>query len=412
MIKSLKNQGLNISEIANALNLDRKTVSNNLRKDKTPKYIRSKVYSKLDGFKDYVDKRLEKYNISSLKLYEEIQKQGFKGKYGIVNSYVKSVKKKLKNDAVIRFETMPGEQAQVDWGYCGKIFDCVKRKWIKINCFVMVLGYSRMRYIEFFEDQKIESFLQGHNNAFKYFNGYTREVLYDNLKSVVIKRLMRAKDSVFNKKFMDYAGYYGFQPILARPYKPNTKGKVENTVKYVKQNFLSGEEFNSLNEINQKAKIWLEKVNNKIHATTKEVPFIRLKKEGLLSIQNKQLYDLTPTYYRIVQKDCHFSFRANFYSVPYKYAGKEVNIKLIDNIIYVKYRNILIASHNLNIKDRYKYITKEEDIKELREIRIKNKAKIRKYKKEESIKLMLKMNNHYIDDVEKRDLRTYEGVLI
>lgn len=411
MIKSLKNQGLKISEIAKTLNLDRKTVSNNLKKDKTPKYIRTKIQSKLDGFKEYIDKRLEKYNLTSLKLYEEIQTQGFKGKYGIVNKYVKYIKKKLKNEAVLRFETIPGEQAQVDWGYCGKIFDVEERKWIKLNCFVIVLGYSRMKYIEFFENQKLESFLQGHNNAFIYFGGFTREILYDNLKSVVIKRLLRTKDSVFNKKFMDYAGYYGFQPILCRPYKPNTKGKVENTVNYVKQNFLAGDEFNCLTELNQKAKIWLEKVNNKTHGTTKEIPNSRLKQEGLLSIQNKKLYDLTPIYYRKIQKDCHFSFKSNFYSVPYKYTGKEVNIKVIDNVIYVRYRNTLIASYDLNTTDRYKYITKEDHIKELRELRMRNNPKIRKYKRKELIRLMLKKNNHYIDDVEKRDLRTYEGVL-
>jgi len=112
----------------------------------------------------------------------------------------------------------------------------------------------------------------GHNNAFKYFGGHTKEILYDNLKSVVIKRAIRAKESKFNKKFMDFAGYYGFNPILCRPYKPNTKGKVENSVLYVRQNFFAGEEFTSLNDINRKSQEWLKAINARIHSTTKQQP--------------------------------------------------------------------------------------------------------------------------------------------
>ena len=106
----------------------------------------------------------------------------------------------------------------------------------------------------------------GHNLAFEYFGGYTREILYDNLKSVVIKRAFKQKDSEFNKRFTEYAGFYGFKAILARPYRPQTKGKVENTVNFVRTNFFAAEEFVSVTDINNKARTWLNRVKSLIMA--------------------------------------------------------------------------------------------------------------------------------------------------
>ena len=413
MIHNLKYVGLSNSEIARQLNMDRKTVSKYLKSKKTPEYHRKKRQGILDEFKEYIDRRLEKYNLTSQKLYEEIQKQGYKGGYSSVNKYVKIKKDELKLKAVIRFESMPGEQSQVDWGYCGKIYDREQRKEIRLYCFVMILGYSRMRYVEFFEDQKMQNFLEGHNNAFKYFGGYTKEILYDNLKSVVIKRRFRMKDSEYNKKFLDYAGYYGFRPILARPYKPETKGKVENSVKYVKQNFIAGEEFESLRDINKRIKEWLEKVNNSIHHTTREKPKERLTRENLISIENRRLYELTEIYYRKVQLDCHFSYKGNYYSVPYKYAGKEIAIKVEKRRVIAIYQGKQIAEHQINQTEKYKYITEPKHLEGLLEYRMRyRKRKPGKQKKTDTANKINLMHNVYSVEeqtlVEKRDLKVYE----
>ena len=195
MMRNLFKQGLSKSEIAKSLGVTRKTVRRNLEKDTLPKYSRKESSSKLDRYKSYVEERLSKYNLSSYKLYEEVVKQGYKGKYGILNLFVRSKKKELKNKAVLRFETLPGEQAQVDWGSCGSIYDVEQRQVIKLYCFVIVLGFSRVKYVAFFTRQDTQSFLEGHNRAFKYFGGYSKEILYDNLKSVVIKRMFKAEDS-------------------------------------------------------------------------------------------------------------------------------------------------------------------------------------------------------------------------
>ena len=191
-----------------------------------------------------------------------------------------------------------------------------------------------MRYIHFFDSDDTHHFLQGHNNAFKYFGGYPREILYDNLKSVVLKRAFKQKDSTFNKEFLEFSGFYGFKAILAQPYRPQTKGKVENTVRYIRENFFIGSDFRSLTEINKNALEWLDKVNNQIHHTTHERPTERLPKENLIKVVGK-FYDLSQVYYRKVQSDCHFSFKGNFYSCSSQYAGKEVVIRMEMDDIFV-----------------------------------------------------------------------------
>ena len=203
-------------------------------------------------------------------------------------------------------------------------------------------------------------------------------------------------------------------PILCRPYKPNTKGKVEINVRYVKENFYKGREFRSLDEINKSAKIWLANINKRIHQTTKQRPIDRLKMENLNSIENKKLYDTTEIYYRKVYKDIHFSFKGKYYSVPYKYAFKEVAIRLQeDKKMIVTYRNEIIAIHNLNINENEYYITLPEHMEPLKKIRMRSqyyqylKKKPKKESRTNKINIISKY--HSIDeDVQIRNLSYYE----
>ena len=145
----------------------------------------------------------------------------------------------------------------------------------------MILGYSRNRYIEFVTDMSTETLIQCHINAFHFFGGYPKEILYDNMKQVVIKRLLKQSESEMNPKFMDFAGFYGFKPILCRPYRGQTKGKVERTVRYVRENFMVGIRYSSLADLNAQALAWCRKVNNRVHGTTNKIPFQQLSEEHL-----------------------------------------------------------------------------------------------------------------------------------
>lgn len=416
MIRQLEKQGLNKTEISRRMGLDRKTVRRALTTEDLPKYKRkSSADTKLEPYREYLETRLEKYNLTSMKLFNEIKDQGFNGKYGIVNIHVKKLKNNYRNQAVLRFETLPGEQAQVDWGYFGEFYDYEKKKWIKLCCFLMVLGYSRMKFIQFFEKDSTDEFLEGHNRAFEYFGGYSKEILYDNLKSVVIKRAFKQKDSEFNKKFIEYSGFYGFKPVLARPYRPQTKGKVENTVRYVRESFFNGSEFRSLKELNNKAKDWLKSVNDKIHCSTHEKPIERLKRENL--IKAHKLYDLSKIYYRKVGIDSHFSFRGNFYSVPPDYVKKEVVVKTIEeNKILVYYRNEQIGFHELEECFKGGYHTSPSHYLELKKLAFKQRIPktiiTKQTEEEEEYEAHISFNAAQViqlyPEVEQRDLRVYQ----
>ena len=185
----------------------------------------------------------------------------------------------LDEKATVRFETMPGKQGQMDCGFFEEHTVYEDGKWKRRYCFLLVLGCSRMRYIEFVTDMSTNILIRCHQNAFRYFGGYPEEILYDNMKQVVVKQLLKQEDSTLNRQFEDFAGFYGFKPILCRPYRGQTKGKVERTVRFVRDNFMIGIKYNSLADLNGQALAWCNKVNGKVHATINEIPFERLKKE-------------------------------------------------------------------------------------------------------------------------------------
>lgn len=142
-----------------------------------------------------------------VKIKEKIEEHfSIKISYTSVQEYVKQTKNKLNTKATVRFETMPGLQGQVDWGFFEnyKIIDEYGLE-KKLYCFLMILGYSRMRYIEFVTDMTTSTLIRCHLNAFNYFGGYPQEILYDNMKQVVIKRLLKQSESELNKEFEDFA---------------------------------------------------------------------------------------------------------------------------------------------------------------------------------------------------------------
>ena len=252
-----------------------------------------------------MDQWLEEAPYSAVRILERLQEQGFEGKYSIVKEYVRSRKMDLNEKATVRFETMPGKQRQMDWGFIEDHTVYENGKWKKLYCFLLVLGYSRMRYIEFVTDMSTNTLIRCHQNAFRYFGGYPEEILYDNMKQVVVKRLLKQEDSTLNRQFEDFAGFYGFKPILCRPYRGQTKGKVERTVQFVRDNFMIGIQYKSLADLNGQALAWCNKVNGKVHATINEIPFERLKKEGLSPLKREYIIDKINL--RRVQKDCLIS---------------------------------------------------------------------------------------------------------
>ena len=165
MIRDLHAQGLNITEISNKTGFDRKTVRKylNLRTIPEPKQ-RAKRDSKLDNYKDYIIKKLHEGPFTAARLFREIQEMGFTGKITIVSDFVTKVRPEHGVPATLRYETKPGIQAQVDWSEFGKVG--IDSKMQKLYCFNMILGFSRMRYIEFTLSIDVYSLIKCHVNAF------------------------------------------------------------------------------------------------------------------------------------------------------------------------------------------------------------------------------------------------------
>ncbi len=244
--------------------------------------------------------------------------------------------------AFVRFETVPGEQAQMDWGHFGN--------WDgrRLYGFALTLCWSRMQYVEFTQRQDAETLLNCMVHAFSYFGGVTATVLTDNMKTVVLDRV--DGQPRFHAKLLDFASYYGFVPRACHPYRPQTKGKIESTIRYIKSSFWPGLSFDSLAELNRQALTWCGEANHRVHATTREVAAERFAREELVPLNGQPAYDTSYVSHRLVAKDCMLAHRGNRYSVPHAYAGKSVVVRepRESGRIRIFHQQDMIAEHALS----------------------------------------------------------------
>jgi len=210
----------------------------------------------LDPYKGLVGKILDDYpRLRATRIFEMIRARGYPGSVVQLRRYVAGIRPQ-RAEAFLRLETLPGEQAQVDWGNFGKIqVGSAKRA---LSCFVMVLSWSRAIYARFALDQTLESFMRGHVLAFEALGGVPREILYDNLKSVVLDR---AGDHIrFHPRILDLAGYYHFAPKPCAPYRGNEKGKVERQIQYLRHSFFAARRFASVEDLNAQLARWIAEI--------------------------------------------------------------------------------------------------------------------------------------------------------
>ena len=246
--------------------------------------------------------------------------------------------------AVYRYETDPGKQSQVDFGEFGYIEIDGKRR--KLYAFSMILGYSRMRYAEFTTDISTRNVIRMHLNAFRYYGGYIDTILYDNMKQVVLDRKLKTSDSTFNGEFMIFAEYYGITVRLCYPYRAQTKGKIESTIKYLRYNFWAGRSFDSLPDVNVQCNEWLQKVNSRIHGTTREIPYERLGKEPLNPMDSVQDYSVRIEDVRKISRDCYVSYKGNRYSVPWMHAGRVARV-IASSTLKIQVDSQIVAEHDI-----------------------------------------------------------------
>jgi transposase len=237
-LEELKRQGLTIRAISRLTGLDRKTIRRYLIAPELPVYgPRAARASKLDEFKPYLKDRLLAGVWNARVLQWELQQRGYAGGYTILTDWLRPQRNSASMVAVRRFETPPGKQGQVDWGHLGTLEVAGQER--KLWGFAFTLGYSRMMMAAAALDQKLGTLLRMHEEAFQQLGGVPAEILYDRMRTVWVD-LDERGEIVWHPVFLDFAGYWGFTPRLCRPYRAQTKGKIEAGVKYVRRNFLCG----------------------------------------------------------------------------------------------------------------------------------------------------------------------------
>ena len=334
---------LSVSEIARRMRMDRKTVRKALKSSGVPKRLVPRRASRLEPYKGYVRNRLDEFpRITSVRLLRELHGLGFGGGVSRLKEFVATIRVKAP-EAFFRIETLPGEEAQVDWANCGTVR--VGNATRALSAFVMVLSYSRMLYAEFTLSQSLEDFLQAHVRAFRFFGGITGKILYDNLKAVCLTRL--GAQIRFNERFLEFSGHYLFAPALCQPGHGNEKGKVERGIQYLRSSFLEGYRITDWVKANEDLRKWLLEVANvRAHSVTRRRPVDRFEEEKpKLRPMSELALDLSIIRAVKATSQALVHFDGNLYTVPFIFASKVLTLKAGTHEVAVFDRTRPIAKH-------------------------------------------------------------------
>lgn len=329
-VQALFERGRSRKAIARELGLDVKTVRRWLRRGFEPQRRRARGRL-LDRFGAFLRARAAEVGFNAAVLLREVREQGYAGSYAALARYVAPLRAAARREEVgtVRFETGPGEQAQVDWG---STWTWLGEERVRVHLFVMVLGYSRRIFARAYRSEGLDSLLDAHEQAFGHFGGRPRTVLYDNPRTIVLTKDESSGAVTWNATFKDRMDFYGLEVRLCRYYRAQTKGKVESGVKYVKRNALAGRRFADLEALNAWLVEWcLSVADERVHGTTHERPAERFRREEaarLLPIDARRPTPRERVASRIVPRDGYVAVESNRYPVPLDWAGRRIEVRI------------------------------------------------------------------------------------
>ncbi len=281
--------------------------------------------------------------MTSTRIFQLLKEDGHPGSVILVRRHVAKARANRPRSAYRQVEVMPGEQAQVDWGSFGHLRVGQSKR--PLCCFVMVLSWSRVIFVDFSFDQRLDTFLRMHIRAFASFGGVPRHCVYDNLKSVVLHRAGSVVQ--FNPNFLQFAGHYLFDLIATPVRYPQAKGRVEAAIRYVRHSFFHGRSFSNLVDLRAAASEWCrDTANRRVHGATREIP------GELLEEERRALHALPETRFEasriqaaIVTKFARVRFDSNAYAVPPEYVGQPVQVRADDERVRIVAGTGVIAAH-------------------------------------------------------------------
>ncbi len=274
-----------------------------------------------------------------------VKDQGFTGSYSAVWRFVQKLDPGPPA-ATVRVEVDPGAEAQVDFGYVGKLLDPRLGRPRKAWAFVMTLSYSRHQYVEFVFDQSVATWLKLHRNAFAYFGGVPRRIVLDNLKAAIIKASV--DDPHVQRSYRDLAEHYGFLIAPCRPRTPEHKGKVESGVHYVQRNFMAVHAPQDIPQANAGVLDWIANwAGQRNHGTTRQQPLVRFRdveQPALLPLPDEP-YDVAVWHELVVGRDCYVTFEQSYYSAPARLCGQAVWVRGGLSSVGLYENHTLVALH-------------------------------------------------------------------
>jgi len=358
-IVTLYSEGATKRGLARRFGISRNTVRAILKKHRAQREQTHSVLparktptsSKLDKYIPDIEKLLDEFpDITGVRVFEEISTKGYDGGKTILRARLRTLRRKPKVEPVIRFETDPGVQSQMDWSPYTLNFTRTGKT--KVVCFSFILAHCRRQYIDFCPNRNFTTLIRRHQDAFEYFGGVTRHGLYDSEKTVVLR--WEAGKPIYNPKFLVFVTYHNYRPIACRRQRPQTKGKVEEPFKFVVSNLLNGRKFQDLEDLRAMARWWMrEKSDKHKHGTTGRPPielFLEVEEEALQPLPPHP-YDTSEIAYVLCDKEWHCPFESNRYSVPPEYVLEILPLKATEEEIFIYNSQIeLIARHQRHPK--------------------------------------------------------------
>jgi len=352
-IVTMRAEGWSIKALARHFKIGRNTVRSILRKndqrrregvDPLPRKIPRE--SRLDPFLPLMRKLMDEFpDITGLRMFEELRDAGYHGKITILRDRLRSMRKRPKQEPVVRFETEPGRQGQNDWSPYTIPFE--KGGKTKVLCFSYILGFSRRQYIAFTLHRDFHTMIRRHRDAFEHFGGVPRECLHDGEKTVILR--WEAGRPVFNPAFVAFITHYRCKPVACRRGRAQTKGKVERPFQFVENNLLNGRRFQDMEDLKATARWWLkEKSDPHLHETTNRVVIELFLEQEASALQPLPLkpYDCSEVSLRVRGVDGFLEFETNIYSVPFECVGDILTFKATEREIFVYNQELDLVAHH------------------------------------------------------------------
>lgn len=334
-----------VGTIARQLNVHHTTVKRVLSETGVSKHSILVQASMIDPYLSFITETLQRFpDLTASRLYQMVVERGYPGSRDHFRHLISFYRPRKIAEAYMRLRTLPGEQAQVDWGHFGYI--TIGKAKRPLMAFVMVLSYSRKIFLHFYLNQRTENFLRGHEAAFIAYGGVPRVILYDNLKSAVLERM---GDAIrFNPQLLDFAAHYRFEPRPVAVCRGNEKGRVERSIQYIRSNFFAAREYSSLDDLNRQAYAWCDTYASDRPCPEDPEKTIRL----IFQEEQPRLITLPENPYPCdeieevrVPKTPYVRFDLNDYSVPHEHVRKTLTVNATLNTVTILDGSNIVATH-------------------------------------------------------------------